>query len=581
MISTTGSDSAGRDVAGTTTSAPLEAPCERTFPMARFAPLRALTRLAADHAAAERAGVPVDELRDARATAQRGELPRRDLLRFGAAGGVLLATGASNTAGPARAVAAGAPVPRIAVVGAGLAGLNTALALHDAGVACTVYEAGNRVGGRMFSERAHWHGGQTSEWGGELIDRDHHAVHRLCRRFGLDVIDVLKAGPKGSGEVFHVLGSYYPRPQADADFAPVYEALRADLAAAGRRTDWQTSTLAGVELSRMSVHEWIETRVPGGHRSRMGQFIDVAYTVEYGAETAEQTALGLVYLMGYQQDPEHFSVWGLSDERYRIAGGNERLPEAIAGTLPGGTLHRGWNLTAVARNDDGTQTLTFDVDGTTQDVPTDHTVLAVPLGVLQRLDLSAAGFDRRKRESIGAMRMGACTKLNMQLSTRAYLGEGPWPGISNGECFSDTGFQQVWDATRGQGGDAGVLIQYGGGQQAQRLRPVAPFRTESDPYVRATAEHVLGSIDAVLPGVRDVWTGKAALAAWHVDPLSRGAYSHWPLDYCHHYAGYEAVRQGNVHFAGEHTSLEHQGFMNGAASSGQRAAEEILDDLRR
>ncbi|GAB2763700.1 NAD(P)/FAD-dependent oxidoreductase [Salinifilum aidingensis] len=549
--------------------------------MARFAPLRALTRLAAEHTAAERAGVPVDAFRDARAAAQRGEVSRRDLLRFGAAGGVALAAGAPSAAGPARAVAATDPAPRIAVVGAGLAGLNTALVLHDAGVACTVYEAGNRFGGRIFSERAHWDGGQTAEWGGELIDREHHAMHQLCRRFGLDVVDVRKAEPKGSDEVFHFFGEYYLRPEADEDFKPVHEALQADLAAAGRRTDWQRSTPAGVELSRMSIHEWIETRVPGGHRSRMGKFIDVAYTVEYGAETAEQTALNLVYLMGYQQNPGHFNVWGQSDERYHIAGGNEQLPEAIAETLPSGTLRRGWDLLAVARDHDGTQRLTFDVGGRTQDVRADHTVLAVPLGVLQRLDLSAAGFDRRKRESIAAMGMGVCTKLNMQLSTRVYLGEGPWPGVSSGECFSDTGFQQVWDATRGQGGDPGILIQYGSGERAERLRPPAPFLTESDPYVRVATESTLGSVDEVLPGVRDAWIGKSALAAWHVNPLSRGAYSYWPLDYCHRYAGYEAVRQGDIHFAGEHTSVEHQGFMNGAASSGKRAAEEVLADLRR
>ena len=53
-----------------------------------------------------------------------------------------------------------------------------------------------------------------------------------------------------------------------------------------------------------------------------------------------------------------------------------------------------------------------------------------------------------------------------------------------------------------------------------------------------------------------------------------------PLQYyAHHYAGYEGVRQGKVHFAGEHISLDYQGYMEGAAESGRRAADEILADL--
>jgi monoamine oxidase len=40
------------------------------------------------------------------------------------------------------------------------------------------------------------------------------------------------------------------------------------------------------------------------------------------------------------------------------------------------------------------------------------------------------------------------------------------------------------------------------------------------------------------------------------------------------------MRQGRVHFAGEHTSVEYQGFMEGGAASGFRAADEILSDYR-
>jgi monoamine oxidase len=42
----------------------------------------------------------------------------------------------------------------------------------------------------------------------------------------------------------------------------------------------------------------------------------------------------------------------------------------------------------------------------------------------------------------------------------------------------------------------------------------------------------------------------------------------------------EGRRQGNCHFAGEHTSIDFQGYLNGAVETGQRAAAEILGDLQ-
>ena len=39
--------------------------------------------------------------------------------------------------------------------------------------------------------------------------------------------------------------------------------------------------------------------MPGGTSSRLGQLLDVVYNIEYGAESSEQTALNLLYLLGY------------------------------------------------------------------------------------------------------------------------------------------------------------------------------------------------------------------------------------------------------------------------------------------
>lgn len=535
--------------------------------MPRTSSLRALQRLAADHHLAHGLRMPVEEVRG---------LDRRELLKRAALAGL----GAAALLAPARTaradVATKPPKPaRIAIVGAGISGLTAALTLRDAGANPVVYESNNRVGGRMYSQRSLWANGQTSEIGGELIDVEHKKMLELCRRFDLQTVNFAGAGPNGSKEILHVNGHYYPREQADADFKAVYQSLRADLQAAGEVT-WNNATPAGVALDNMTLRQWIESRVPGGYASPLGKFLDVAYNVEYGAETTQQSALALILLLGYQPNPGHFNVWGLSDERYHIVGGNDQLPQAIAASLPSGSVQMGWQLLAVRANADGTQTLTFDGGRT---VTADHTILTVPLPILQGLDLSRAGFDARMTNLLRDARMGYVTKLNMQFTSRPWVGTGPWPGVSAGDSFTDQPWQQCWDTTKGQPGTSGVLIQYGGGDAARALNPATPFATHTDPYVRSLASSVLTGIDTVFPGTKAVWNGRAQLSAWHKNPHALGAYSYWPVGYLHRYAGYEGVRQGNVHLAGEHCSYDFQGFMNGGATEGERAAKEVLADL--
>ncbi|MCW7991121.1 hypothetical protein XF35_39405, partial [Streptomyces platensis subsp. clarensis] len=318
--------------------------------MARTNPMHLLKKLAAAHAEARRLNLPVDELRGLKADGPG----RRTLLRYAAAAGLTASAVSAGTALPAAAATPpGPPVKdtaRVAVVGAGIAGLTAALTLQDAGLSPVLYEANPaRVGGRMWTQREHWAYGQTSEIGGELIDTSHKKILELCRRFGLATEDFLGGGPNGAEEVLWFGGAYYPREQADVDFNAVYQALHRDLVDAGE-VKWNQTTPTGTALDDMSLYEWIESRVPGGHSSPLGRFLDVAYNVEYGADTTDQSALALVLLMGYQTNPGNFNVWGLSNERYHVVGGNDRLPNAVAGALNPGTLRMGWSLEAVRAN---------------------------------------------------------------------------------------------------------------------------------------------------------------------------------------------------------------------------------------
>src|SRR5439155_20499149 len=147
------------------------------------------------------------------------QVSRREFIKVTGA-----AVGAAAVSGPIATFAA-AP-PRIAIVGGGIAGLNAALTLQDAGIASTVYEASDRVGGRMHSDSpltnpnriSTWDNGQTSEHCGELIDSGHKTILKLANRFSLPTVDLLAAEPNQSSETYYFFGQYYPRAQAIADF---------------------------------------------------------------------------------------------------------------------------------------------------------------------------------------------------------------------------------------------------------------------------------------------------------------------------------------------------------------------------
>ena len=86
----------------------------------------------------------------------------------------------------------------------------------------------------------------------------------------------------------------------------------------------------------------------------------------------------------------------------------------------------------------------------------------------------------------------------------------------------------------------------------------------------------LNQIEPVFPGTTAAYSGFAWEDHWSVDPWHKGAYSYWRLGQYTTFSGYEGVQEGNVHFAGEHTDPEEQGFLNGAINTGERAASEVL-----
>ena len=548
--------------------------------MARTPLLLSVARLATDHATAAKTGLPVDVVRE---RARVARLTRREFL----AGSVAAGTAAALATSVALPRAARATGPRIAIVGGGISGLTAALTLADAGLASTVYESSTRLGGRMHSDSAlvgggsqYWTDGQVSEWCGELIDSGHKTILSLAQRYRLATTDLLGAEPNSSEDTYYFDGAFYPKSQADIDFQPVHNALQGDVTKASYPTLYNLSTPTGQALDAMSVYQWIDSRVPGGHASPFGQLLDVAYNIEYGAETTDQSSLNLVYLLGYKARPGNFSIFGASDERYHILGGNQRLPETIAADIVGRgvSIQTGARLSAIAVRSDGSYALTF--DGRPQ-VIADHVILALPFAVLRTLNYTKAGFDSLKKMAIDKLGRGRNDKLQVQFTSRPWNSTGQWPGISNGASYSDTGYQNTWDVSRGQAGGSGILVDYTGGNVAGSFAPSTPYsNAATNPQVTTYARAFLNQLAPVFPGIGARWNGKASLSHPMTDPNLLLSYSYWRVGQYTAFSGYEKKRQANVHFAGEHCSQDFQGFMEGGASEGVRAAGEILDDLK-
>ena len=543
--------------------------------MARTPLLRALRTLAEEHRAAEQLGLAPAELRGQRVEAAYS---RREILRRAGVVGAGAAV-AGPLAFASRAGAATAP--RIAIVGAGIAGLSAAMTLADKGVASTVYEASpDRIGGRMHSDRTgYWADGQVSEFCGELIDTGHKTILHLAQRFNLATTDLFGTEPNGSTDTLWFLGGYYSTAQADKDFQPIHHTLQGQVQATSYPTTYAIHTDAGVFFDNMSVYDWIERYVPGGHGSAMGRLLDAAYNEEYGAETTDQAALNLMYLLGYKAVPGNFSIFGASDERYHINGGNERLPEAIATYIGRQNIKQGWAMQSIKTNADGTVTMSFTTPGKNQTVTADHVILCTSFSVLRTLDYRGANFDSRKQTAITQLGSGRNSKLQLQFTSLYWNTEGPW-GTSNGNVYTDIGIQNIWDVSRGQAGSSGLLNDYAGGNVAGGYTPSTPYsNAATNPQVTTYAKAFLAKLENVFPGITKQWTGKATLSTPFRDPLLNCSYSYWKPGQYTQFSGYEGVPQGNIHFAGEHCSQDFQGFMEGAAAEGIRAAKEILAAL--
>jgi monoamine oxidase len=484
-------------------------------------------------------------------------LSRRAFLRASSAAAAGVTLGACAARRPAMRPASSDPV---IVVGAGIAGLTAAWRLHQAGVPVRVIEAQNRVGGRMLSLRGYFAEGQVVEMGGELIDTGHARLRGLCQELGLALDDLADEAPDVARDSWYFGGQLRSEAEIIEAFKPVTARIEADVAALGEGDVTYRTPHAAWELDHTPLAGWLDrTGVVGWLRA----LLDVAYATEYGLETGDQSALNL--LMMIDADPEPFRVFGESDERFHVRGGNDSVTSALATRL-GPRIETGCALEALKLEADGRFSLSVLHGGAARVMNAAYVVLALPFTVLRdvRLDLAMPAV---KTKAITELRYGTNAKLMAGFADRV------WRTVhrTNGSLMADLAFQTTWETSRQQKGRAGVLTNFTGARHGIEVGRGSPAE-QADALAR--------ELDRVWPGIAAARRGqKEARFHWPSHPWTRGSYASYGVGQWTEICGAEAEAVGRLHFAGEHCSLSAQGFMEGGCETGEAAAAAILKEM--
>ncbi|MBZ5557920.1 MAG: FAD-dependent oxidoreductase [Acidobacteriia bacterium] len=432
----------------------------------------------------------------------------------------------------------------VLVAGAGLAGLAAARDLSAMGAAVTVVDARDRVGGRVWTVRDGFAQGQYAEGGGDMIDEAQREIRTLAGELGLKLTRMLRGG---------------------------FGYVRLD--AAGRPRIVQRTALRGwtrlaealdafIHPYRLAEQRWDSPIVTAIARRSVASWLD---EVNADAEL-RATATGLRGF--FLADPDELSLLALVDQfaatdawgaLYHIDGGNDRITAALAAPL-GDRLHLSTEVVAVSHRG---RTVRVAVkngkNGRAQSALTcDYVLFALPATTLRRIPIEPS-LPSQHHDAIVRLKYGRATRTLLQFSRRF------WRAAGRPTAFgSPLPFGAVWDGNEGQRGKAGILSLLAGGGASEATQTLV---AKDGPRGLVQSLEWLGSRGADLIGSKQI--------VWEQDPFARGGYAFFDPSYEPALRAWLPRPFGRLFFAGEHTSIRWQGYMNGAVESGRRAAAEI------
>jgi monoamine oxidase len=439
----------------------------------------------------------------------------------------------------------------VLVAGAGLAGLTAAYDLAAMGAAVTVIEARDRVGGRVWTIRDGFADRQHAEAGGDMIDETQEEICRLTHELGLKLSRILRGGfgyvrssPAGSSQPARIVNQTISR--GWGGLAKHVGALARRYRIAERR--WDSPITA--ELAQRSVAQWLDDE-------RADPELRATAIALRGFFLADPEELSLVALVDQFAEDQQPSAGGM----YRILGGNDRLPAALAAKLDG-RIQLGTELVAVSVRGKSVHA-TLKRGRTTAPIISDYLIFALPATVLRRVPITPA-LTAHQHAAVATLKYGRATKTLLQYSRRF------WRAAGRPRAFGSTlPFGAIWEGNEEQAGPKGILTLLAGGSASDETQAIVA----RDGIARfADSLSWLGSSPATLDAARQI--------VWESDPLARGGYAYFDPSFDPTLREWLAKPAGRLFFAGEHTSIRWQGYMNGAVESGRRAAAEVAATAR-
>lgn len=427
----------------------------------------------------------------------------------------------------------------VAVIGAGVAGLAAAGELRRRGFRVAVFEARDRIGGRIHTVRDE-RVPVPIELGAEFVHGEAPLTEGILREAGLMDVDI--AGDHWLAERGHL------RP-----YDGFWERIDHVLARIDPNAEDQ------------SFDDFMAKR-PGGRsyagaRAAAREFV----TGFHAADPAQLSILSIAPEDG-EEPSESASRSG------RMVQGYDRVPAWLARDL-GESLQLGRPVREIAW-ERGKVELT--VGAESSKVMARAAVITVPLGVLQA-PTDAPGSIRflpdppRLRRALDGLAMGAVVRLVLGFR------ELPWKGRSDLDRmgFLHTGdktFRVWWTQYPLR---APVLVAWSGGPPAAELACGKPAEIEAA-ALRALAEHLGISRQRIASRLEGIWSHD-----WNADPFSRGAYSYARVGGSGAAKKLSRPIEKTLFLAGEATDGEGRtGTVEGAIATGLRAARQVKAALR-
>lgn len=285
----------------------------------------------------------------------------------------------------------------IVVIGAGIAGLTAAHRLNQAGLNVHLYEARNRVGGRIFTIKIHEHiaelGAQNIKDGGEATH-----LHRLIEEFGLHI----HTSPINLNHHYFNGNDLTPISQLikNKKFDP--ESLRFQLDRLASKARNMKEIINHILDENEPLYKNISARLTAYEGASLEELSPIY------ANTLFHMLLGGICSVHQGNVDEQDNYVQLAS----IEGGNGLLPEKIAATL-GDRLHLNMPLNKIGKDREGLFNLTF---GNGQKIKCDILILAIPCSIYKTIIFEEEVISAQKLENIRKIQYGMNAKIMIPFS---------------------------------------------------------------------------------------------------------------------------------------------------------------------